>query len=202
MSAGVAGFVGRLGASIGRMAPDNGRCVGIAGWRGNGCTTGRAVGGAANSDGVTGSGLGAAGTSVCGDIVVAATGGCGLCADSVSRGLPAGVAAAGAGAGTGTGTGGATGCGATAAGGVAGWGAAAVDALTAAGGALVAAAGCSGAATGVGDLCSGAANSGAVEGAAIGVGAAGDTTAATFARGVCRAWSCACCCAAAPAGDA
>lgn len=55
------GFVGMPGASIGRIAPESGRGVGIAGWRGKGCAMGRAEGGAANNDGVTGSGLGVAG---------------------------------------------------------------------------------------------------------------------------------------------
>ena len=50
-----------LGARIGRIAPDSGRGVGMAGWRGSGGTLGRADGGAANNDGVTGSGFGTVG---------------------------------------------------------------------------------------------------------------------------------------------
>src|SRR6185312_16957622 len=59
--AGVGALGNTCGVSIGRIAPDSGRGVGIAGWRGNGCAVGRGAGGAANNDGVTGSGLGAAG---------------------------------------------------------------------------------------------------------------------------------------------
>lgn len=62
------------GARIGRIAPDRGRGVGIAGWRGTGCATGRADGGAANNDGVTGSGFGATGPAACVDGAVAAGG--------------------------------------------------------------------------------------------------------------------------------
>lgn len=46
------------GVNIGRIAPDRGCGVGTAGWRGNGCAAGCVDGGAANREGVTGSGLG------------------------------------------------------------------------------------------------------------------------------------------------
>jgi len=89
-----------LGARIGRIAPDNGRGVGIAGWRGSDCAIGRNVGGAANSEGVTGSGFGAAGVT-------------GAAAGAGETGGGAGLAAAAAAAWGGSGARGATGDGVT-----------------------------------------------------------------------------------------
>lgn len=53
------------------MAPDSGRGVGMDGCRGAGCPSGRVAGGAANSEGVTGSGLGVVGTVLAGGTGVA-----------------------------------------------------------------------------------------------------------------------------------
>lgn len=194
--AGLAGgvlVVGTLGARIGRIAPDNGRCVGMAGCRGSGCTVGRAEGGAANSDGVTGSVFGAADT-------VGPTG-------AATAGATGGVVIAGCGAGAGCGartaadgSTGVEGIGAGVAGGAAdvpgcsgvctGIGAR----VAAVGCGFATAAGCNGGATGpdVSGLCSGVVNSGAVVGAlsrdgapegAAGAVVAGDVSAARDGSG-------------------
>lgn len=73
--AGAGAFGKTCGVSIGRIAPDSGRGVGIAGWRGSVCALGRDAGGAANNDGVTGSGLGTAGAIGWTGGVVTAAGG-------------------------------------------------------------------------------------------------------------------------------
>lgn len=56
VGADVEGALGNMpGASIGRIAPDSGRGVGMAGCRGGDCVAGLGDGGAANNEGVTGS---------------------------------------------------------------------------------------------------------------------------------------------------
>lgn len=93
---------------MGRIAPDSGRWVGSAGWRGAACAAGRAEGGAANRDSVTGSGLGADGTGAAaglactGSTWAGAACGCSTGAGSDFCAATGGIAGVAEGAGMGT----------------------------------------------------------------------------------------------------